>query len=413
MNILIFEWHNFGIEDIKETLDKKGHKYTVISTEQMRDRISPEFDSLFAQKFESGIDEKKYDCVFSFNFCPIISNNCKRYDVPYISWVYDSPQVALYSYTIINPCNYVFIFDKTQYLELKNQGINTVYYMPLAVNVDRMERMLAVGETGTQHAISTTSETGKQHRKSDEGESDISFVGSLYNEKHNFYDRLKGISDYTRGYLEAVLSAQQNIYGCNFMQQMLRGDIVEDMQKACPVAPNKYGVETVEYLYADYFLARELAFRERTALLGMLGKKLGQQYQINLYTPNATPELKNINNKGMIDYYDTMPYVFRHSSINLNISLRSIKSGVPLRAMDICGAGGFLMSNFQADFYEVLTPDEEMVMFESPDDLLFKCKYYLTHEKQRQQIAANGFGRVKECHTYKQRLDEMFDIVFR
>lgn len=59
-------------------------------------------------------------------------------------------------------------------------------------------------------------------------------------------------------------------------------------------------------------------------------------------------------NKGPIDYYNEMPYVFNNSRINLNITLRSIKSGIPLRAMDICGAGGFLLSNYQADFYDFL-----------------------------------------------------------
>ena len=83
-----------------------------------------------------------YTSVFTFNFSPVISNNCKKRNVPYIAFVYDSPQVLLYSYTIINPCNYVFIFDKTQYTELKMAGINTVYYAPLAVNADRMKRML-------------------------------------------------------------------------------------------------------------------------------------------------------------------------------------------------------------------------------------------------------------------------------
>ncbi|MFQ8900782.1 MAG: DUF3880 domain-containing protein [Lachnospira eligens] len=37
-------------------------------------------------------------------------------------------------------CNHVFIFDKTQYMELSNEGIETVYYCPLAVNTDRLSK---------------------------------------------------------------------------------------------------------------------------------------------------------------------------------------------------------------------------------------------------------------------------------
>lgn len=142
MNILIFEYYNFGIEDVKEILTKKGHKYKSIESELIKERVSPEFDSIFEKAYEEGVDGKPFDCVFTFNYSAVISNNCKKVNLPYIAWVYDSPHVMLYSYTLINPCNYVFIFDKTQYLELKNAGIDTVYYAPLAVNIDRMKRML-------------------------------------------------------------------------------------------------------------------------------------------------------------------------------------------------------------------------------------------------------------------------------
>ena len=56
-----------------------------------------------------------------------------------------------------------------------------------------------------------------------------------------------------------------------------------------------------------------------------------------------------------------MPYVFRNSRINLNITLRSIKSGIPLRCMDIYGAGGFLLSNYQTDLFDVIVTDDRLV----------------------------------------------------
>lgn len=395
MNVLIFEKDNFGIEDVKECLKKNGCFYKLVKTEKMVSRVDTDFDKIFEREF----DENKFDCVFTFNYSPVISNNCNKRNIPYIALVYDSPQVLLYSYTIINPCNYVFIFDKTQYMELKNEGINTVYYTTLPVNADRMRKMLDQKSYKIQNS----------NRKYS---ADISFVGSMYNEKHNLFDRLSDISDFNKGYLDAIMNAQRKVYGYFFLERLLKGEILEDMLQKYPVKPNSDGVETVQYLYANYFLARKMATDDRKEVMTELGRKFGNNYKINLYTPNETPELLKVNNCGSIDYYDEMPYVFRNSKINLNITLRSIKSGIPLRAMDIMGAGGFLISNYQEDFYDNFIPGEDMVMYESIDDLVDKCKYYLEHENERIQIASNGAGKVLEKHTYDVRFKEIFDIVF-
>ena len=141
MNILIFENYNFGIRDAEECFQDKGHRYITISSEAYCDRINVEFDKLFEESFEKGIGGQSIDCVFTFNYSPIISNNCIKRDIPYIAFVYDNPQIQLYSYTVINRCNYIFIFDKEQYKQLKEGGVDTVYYAPLPVNMNRIKRM--------------------------------------------------------------------------------------------------------------------------------------------------------------------------------------------------------------------------------------------------------------------------------
>lgn len=392
MNILIFEWKNFGVEDIEEALDHMGHTYTCLSSELIRERVSPEFDSMFEQT----VSAFSFDCVFTFNYSPVVSNNCNRHHIPYIAFVYDSPLVSLYSYTIIQPYNYVFIFDKALYLDLKKENINTVYYLPLAVNTDRLERML--------HNPSARAATSGSHTPYGE----IAFVGSMYNEKHNLFDRFHDLSEYTKGYLEGIMQAQLKVYGYYFIEDLLKDEVLANMLKSVPVTPNSDGVETVTYLYAYYFIARKLAAMERKEIM----QKLSSQYDTRLYTHQKTPDLPHVRNMGPVDYYNDMPAVFKNSPINLNITLRSIRSGIPLRCMDIMGAGGFLMSNYQADFYDHFVPGEDLVLYESQEDLLSKCDYYLHHDAERRQIATNGLGKVKEAHTYEIRLAQIFDIVF-
>lgn len=384
MKFLEFEHKHFGVEDIKETLAAMGHCIKIVSTPLFFERVSKEFDDLFDKEFNAD----NYDAVFSFNYSVVVSNNCQKHNIPYICWIYDNPILQLYSYTITNPCNYIFLFDSAQYLELKNGGINTVYYMPLAANTDRLDKMIP---------------TEMMHNSFD---CDVSFVGGMYNEKGNFYERLTDIPAYVKGYLDAIISAQQHIYGANILEELLTPDIINELQKVTPYTPNKDGIETPAYVYANYFLTRKLAQNERHELL----EAVSSEFETKLYTHNPTPELPNIINKGAIDYYDTMPYVFKCSKINLNITLRSIKNGIPLRCMDIMGAGGFLLTNYQADFLNHFVPNEDFVYFESKDDLIGKCRYYLSHDEERIAIAQNGYNKVRQLYNYRTALNEMFKI---
>ena len=105
-----------------------------------------------------------------------------------------------------------------------------------------------------------------------------------------------------------------------------------------------------------------------------------------------------------------MPYIFKQSKINLNITRRGIKSGVPLRAIDIMGCGGFLISNYQADFLDYFVPGGDFVCYESKEDLIQKVDYYLSHEKERQAIAKSGHEKVAAGHTYRHRVRQMLDF---
>ena len=80
--------------------------------------------------------------------------------------------------------------------------------------------------------------------------------------------------------------------------------------------------------------------------------------------------------------------------------------------MDILGNGGFLLTNFQADFLDYFIPDEDFVYYTDTNDLLDKIEYYLSHEKERIEIAANGHQKAKENHSFEKCFSEVFRIVF-
>ncbi len=408
MKILFIEWASFGNADIKDAFADEGHQVVCFPFSNKDARGDAKIESDLAKKLHETVP----DAVFSFNYFPLISNVCKREGLPYISWIYDSPYVMLYSYTAINPCNTIYVFDRALCREFNEAGIKTVRYLPMAANTDRLDRLdsfpanPAMRDTDSIHAVSQAFDARSSYVVPQTPGCpylyNVSFVGSLYTESHNFYDRMENLSPYAKGYLEGLMNAQMNVQGCNFIQESL-SPIMEELYRALPMNPNPDGVETREYLYAQYVVNRKLTGLERLRLLTAIAKR----HTLDLFTLDPAFSLPNLCNHGTVDYYSEMPLVFKQSRINLNISLRSIKSGVPLRAFDIMGAGGFLLSNYQEDFFENFTPGVDFEYYESEQDLLQKIDYYLTHEEERMAIAKNGHDKVAAAHTYRDRVREM------
>jgi spore maturation protein CgeB len=371
---------------MRTAFEQLGHEVQMFYQDAVFHRVDAAFDEWFADV----LAQAQCDLVFSFNYYPALSRGCQRASVRYISYVYDSPHVALYSTTLLNPCNAVFLFDRAQYEELCAGGIDTVYYLPLAVNVERLEQIRVPRESLPRVSA------------------DVSFVGSLYNEKHNLYDRLEGLDAYTKAYLEGIMDAQLKVQGYFFIEEVLKPEVVEAMARCAPYPIQPDGVETLEYIYAQYFIARKLTSIERQRLL----KQVSEQYSLKLYTHQQPSDMPGAHFVGAIDWEESMPAVFRHSKVNLNISLRSIRSGIPLRAFDIMGAGGFLLTNYQADFMELFVPGEDFVYYEDERDMLSKIGYYLDHDKERREIAQNAHRKVKQEHTYVHRARQMLGVLY-
>ncbi len=399
MNILFIEWASFGNQDIKEAFAVEGHNVVCFPFSN-RD---PRSDAEVEKALTSSLHQESPDVVFSFNYFPVVSNVCRKENIRYISWIYDSPYVMLYSYTAINPCNVIYVFDKELYMEFHNAGIRTVHYLPMAANTDRLDRIVPVMPDSDASVISVSDSTPTPPNTAGFPYLyDVSFVGSLYTEDHNFFDRMTSLSDYSRGYLDALMAAQMKVQGYNFIQESL-SPVIDDLYHALPMDPNPDGVESREYLYAQYVINRKITGLERDELL----RAVTQQFRFDLFTPNRNYTLPNLTNHGTVDYYQQMPLVFKQSRVNLNISLRSIKSGIPLRAFDIMGSGGFLLSNFQADYLDEFVPGEDFDYYESKEDLMHKLNYYLSHEEERMAIARNGHDKIAGSHTFRHRVQEM------
>lgn len=389
MKILYLEWNSYCNEEMKESLKQEGHEV----------ELCPFFEGIRAKQETADkvlkplLHQNKYDFVFSFNYIPVVSNVCKEFECAYVSWVYDSPYIHVYSYTVLNPCNYIFLFDYAVYQELHNAGIQTVYYLPLAVNPNRVLRL------------------NNTKRMQDKFGADVSFVGSLYNEpKNRLYDKFVDMNPYAKGYLDAIIAAQKMVYGYYFLGELIDDNILEELQRVYPTDPNAPNVMKPRDIYADYVLARQVTSLERQEILNFLGKELPNA-RMRLYTTNERVKISGIQNCGWADYNKDMPYIFLNSKINLNITLKSIKTGIPLRVFDIMGSRGFVLTNYQEELMQYFQPNVDFVYYESYEDLLDKVEYFLEHEAERKEIAENGWQKVCSEHTIVHRIREMVAVV--
>lgn len=386
--ILFIEWKSFGNLFIKEAFRNCGYDVECMPLDNHTTDTC--LDTEYTEKLAKQLLAKPYFCVFSFDYFPIIAVACKACRVPYLSWTYDSPCIQLYSPTLEFDTNFAFVFDRGTCIDLEKKGYPT-YYMPMAAPMDCYGDVLKKKEMGKKYA------------------GDISFVGSLYNEPFgNLYRYMEKLGSYEKGFVEALVSAQKNVYGCNFMETVLKQnpEVVKKIQESCPVYATGNGLDTAEWTMANYVLARKVTSIERMEIMELLGEKFG----VNLYTPNGT-DIKGVRNMGKADYYLDAPHIFANSKINLNITLKSILTGIPLRAFDIMGCGGFLLTNYQEDFLEYFEPDEDFVFYYDYGDLVEKTAFYLEHDAERMRIAGNAHRKVAAEHTYLQRVEAMLNIV--
>ena len=114
--------------------------------------------------------------------------------------------------------------------------------------------------------------------------------------------------------------------------------------------------------------------------------------------------------KGIVDYHKQMPLFFDESKINLNLTLRSIHSGIPLRVLDCMACGGFVLTNRQPEIADVFCEGEEIVTFRSLQECMDKTAYYLQHEEERMRIAKAGQKKVQEVFSYARGFERLFEV---
>ena len=331
--------------------------------------------------------------VFSVNFFPAIAEICHLHKVFYLCWTVDSPVLELFSNSIKHETNCIFMFDRAQYDSFHPYNPNGIFHLPLASDTTHYDTV-----------ISTITDKDRKAYKND-----ICFVGSLYTEKNPMNSLSKPLPDYLSGYIDGIVESSLKIYGYNLVEDVLTQDVVDTIQSSSESFFHLDDVVTdpSRYIAAHQYIGMQIAEQERILTLNELAK----HFPVTLYTRSDTTPLHNVQIHNGIQTLTEMPKAFHLSKINLNMTIRPIQTGLPLRIFDILGCGGFLMTNYQPELEEHFEIGVDLESYSSMEELIDKCGYYLSHEEERQQIASNGYQKVKQFHTYRNRLLDMLRII--
>ncbi len=366
--------HNVFIPAVEITLENGG-------SADLRDQ----------EAAEELLEEGHYDLAVTYDFSQGLSNACQNFRVPYYAWVYDSPLMGLYSKEALHEVNFISVFDRKQYDRLKPLGLKHLFYLPLAPEIDNF---------GAVHI-------GKRDEK--KYTCDVSFVGRLYNNRgfeEIFDDEGAGYLKEARGIIEEMGCVWKE--GVSIFDKASEGLIDYMASKQSEDTWESWNISR-RYFCESMRLARKCNEVERVKILEALQEK----FPVVLYADaSAKQVLKSITVKPWLDYGTEMPKVFYLSKINLNITSRSIESGIPLRVWDIMAVGGFCLTNYQPELEEYFEIGKDLEVYHDLKEMEEKIAYYLANDDKRIRIAINGYKKVREKHSLKTRIMEMLDVVF-
>ena len=393
MKVLFYRYGSICEPFLLAAWEELGAEVTELTCEVSNKNIEP---SEVVQTVSRTLMDGNFSLVFSVNFFPTVSDVCNIFHIPYAGWTVDAPVMELYSKSITNPCNYLFLFDRCQYQDIAPLNPGHVFYLPLATDPAYMQSVI-------RDAAKSTNSTGYNRFYSD-----LSFVGSLYTEKCA-YDKLSNPPEYLAGFLDGLMAAQLKVYGYYFIDEVLPDQVIADFKEHFP---GYYSPVDAPYLddktiISQLYIGNKISSLERVRLM----KLLASHYSLDIYTASDTTEIPGIHNRGLAKTLTEMPLIFHNSTVNLNMTSKPIRSGIPLRIWDIMGCGGFLITNFQSEIPEYFTPGENLEVYESEEDLIDKCGYYLAHPDRAREIAQNGLDLVQSRHTYRHRIEELLRTI--
>lgn len=317
----------------------------------------------------------------------VLMDLINRLELPFISWFVDNPHLILYSYEgLTSPFLHIFTWDLDNVPSLKARGFSNVYYLPLGTDAARFHP------------------SNKEKIISPKWKSDVSFVGNSMIDK--VQKRLDACSLPQKFYEDFFALAK------NFIQSPKRiaeKYILEDGKKNFPAL--------IEHYQEVFDTEEKLAFETGMTWEATRVYRLDCVKQILDFYPLLVGDNGwNVFLEGEkrpwrwhepINYYDKLPYFYPHSTINFNCTSMQMKGASNQRILDVPAVGSFVLTDYREQMENMFDIGEEIICYKNKEEIPELITFYLSHDKEREQIIRKGRERVLKCHTWTHRMDEI------
>lgn len=387
MRILFYQWGTFNEPVIEKTLRDLGHFVRTVKAEDVQRGSTQE--TIAAIVKEAG--EYHADIFFSVDYFQILAMSAAKQRILYYSWLFHLPQWSLFSNQAQLPFNRIITFDMEQLRELKQHNVNSVQYLSLPADKELLNQAMA----------GVTPELMQKYS------ADVSFVGTLYESANNVFNKISEQAKKSDTYQEILqmIKEKRFSYGKDVLYRGVTDEMIDFLVKETEPDYEHYYFAKKEEIVIQSVLARKITVEERKMMARMLARK----FDFKLFTVSNTDRFPEINNCGPVDFAKQAPLVFHNSKVNVYVTPRAIRSGIPLRILEIMACQGFVLVNYQEEIAKEFEDGKEVVMYRSLDELVEKTEYYLNHEEERKAIARAGYEKVLREYNYAEKLRKIFE----
>lgn len=331
----------------------------------------------FIARFFEAIAFHKPDFLFTINHIGFDDNGAftrilEEIEMPFVSWFVDQPEFILLdrkknaSDWAVTPS-----WEKSGLEFLKKFGFSNAFYLPLAGTPERFNA----------------------HNSLTNFQYEISFVGdSLEAGAQKWRGRCESETDL----VNLIDPVVERLVKNRLLKPIdLARDVSEDASRQISVATS------TQLAIFSSAVCKEASKRQRQATMGALAAHGLDVFGDTGWQGQVAGKVKLHSS---VDYNDELPSVYASSQINLNVTNYQMPTAVNQRVFDVPLAGGFLLTDYQADLDGLFDVKDEIASYKSLEEAEEKVCYYKAHPSACERIIRHAQARILDEHTYEKRI---------